>query len=343
MKKRRPLLADEFITAARDAHYIREMCATPEKTFRHVADLLLKAKRFVLDDDASRFVGEMERASPAAICYGQEFAIQPFDLMYVELNAREMFQAVTASMGDWDADERLGFLYDHGTVYTIVDSRHDPLPTMHPVIYRLHKPMSIAAEQELCNLCRIDRMQLDAYLWGSLFEGIDDDEKRLFRANHTAKIIVKDEIHETLLPRVAEGLLRSSSGDLRNMVALLMFLNRTSGVQVKRMVPAQPAIIRRKPSSMVAHEVISLNLRPTPKHYEAWTAGGAWRRRHDVRGHFCHDDRARNSWCPTHDWSEYEPHRWRCMKCAGKRWWRREHKRGHEDKGITKTTYEVHA
>ena len=27
-------------------------------------------------------------------------------------------------------------------------------------------------------------------------------------------------------------------------------------------------------------------------------------------------------------WTEYEPLRWKCQTCGGKRWWRREHTRG---------------
>jgi hypothetical protein len=73
---------------------------------------------------------------------------------------------------------------------------------------------------------------------------------------------------------------------------------------------------------------------------------GITKRLHDVRGHFCHDKRARQTgeqWC-GHDWVEYEPLRWKCERCGGKRWWRNEHQRGDVEKGRSFIqTYEVGA
>jgi len=73
------------------------------------------------------------------------------------------------------------------------------------------------------------------------------------------------------------------------------------------------------------------------------------RRRHEVRGHYCHNaeahDYARIAGC-QHEWlaadAFWEPLRgtrisdanhWVCDACGGHRWWQRTHKRGDESRG----------
>jgi hypothetical protein len=40
-------------------------------------------------------------------------------------------------------------------------------------------------------------------------------------------------------------------------------------------------------------------------------------------------------------WIEYEPLRWRCERCGGHRWWRREHSRGTPEVGVVTSEYAV--
>ena len=182
-----------------------------------------------------------------------------------------------------------------------------------------------------------------------MFEFVDGDDRRAFRANHSMRFEHAKDADPELVDRLAKFVFGQCAGDLRNVIALLLFLNRTSAERVERDVESRPAMVRRKPSTLLKHTVISLRLNPIPKIRAAFGVGSAWRREHDVRGHFCHDERARTSWCvtgtSTHDWSEQarsQSRQWRCLKCGGLRWWKDDFKRGRKDVGEVVSSYEVH-
>lgn len=340
-KKHNLLAADVFLAKTKGGYFISK------KTIARVKDALRMAKRFVLDDEASRFAGEMIRAVPKALVHGQEFALQPFKQMYVEFNAQSLWQAVNPDhMMDPNGDGRVGFLYDDGRVYVIAglwkttEITHDTAVLL-PVSYRLFKPMSYEDELKFADLANTSRLGIDAFFWGSAINEIDQDEWRSFREHHSLRLEFAQEAKEEYVRTVMETLFHECLGDLRNIIAMLLFLNRTSNTRIEDHVPVRHTMIGNKPSALLSHAVVHFNLNPKPLFLESWGTGSAWRREHDVRGHFCHNKEARESFC-RHDWAEYDVNQWRCMKCAGMKWWRKEHKRGHKDKGSMMTTYEVH-
>lgn len=141
------------------------------------------------------------------------------------------------------------------------------------------------------------------------------------------------------------AVVQGSGGDLRNIVALLLFLNRTGDIQYLREVLMAQALINRRPRPLMPYRVITLKLDPMPRLQALAAGAGVQRRLHDVRGHYCHDRTARESGCLHGEerlggwgefWEEYDVLQWQCTHCGGKRWWRKEHARGHAHLGVVK-------
>jgi len=232
--------------------------------------------------------------------------------------------------------------------------------------------MSQAEQIEVCEVLGVNSsLGIDLQMWGSsalsfiqddaerqTLEGLpyvearinqswDAEGLRSLRESHTLRIRDIPGIPRRAIKDVVQG----SSGDLRNIIALLLFLNRTADIQTVREEGMAHGMIERRPRPLMPHRVVSLRIDPMPRlmklvanreHIE--------RRLHDVRGHYCHDRRARESGCPHGAemagdfgewWTEYEVLRWKCQECGGKRWWRREHARGTANIGVTTQSYAV--
>ena len=344
-KDRKPLLADLFLAYTQTKKL--DEWVVPRKTAMHVANTLRTAKRFVLDSEASRYIGEMEKAVPKALVYAQEFAIQPFKTMYVEFDNAALWSAVNKGKDvQPDMDGRLGYMYDDGRVYVIAGNwEESPREAMiMPISYGLFRPMETKQEMLLAENLQVSRLALDQFFWGSLWHDVNPVDQRAFRANHSARLEVKPEYLVESLDHgitAVSAIFNECAGELRNIIAILLFLNRTSDTRYEDHVPMRQTMIGTKPSAMLSHSVVHFKLNPTPLFHESWGTGSAWRREHDVRGHFCHD-KVSKAWCNAHDWSEIDVNRWKCLKCGGQKWWRKEHRRGHRDKGMMQTTYEVH-
>jgi hypothetical protein len=171
---------------------------------------------------------------------------------------------------------------------------------------------------------------------------VDERQKeglRSLRANHSFSIHLKDGIDER---KAWDSFYDGSAGDLRNIIGLLLFLNRTTKTQVLHDVPIKRQMIGNRPAVLLKHTMVKIHVNPVPKLLHLAAGEGIWRRLHDVRGHFCHNKTARENH-HDHVWDETEgPHilQWYCS-CGGLRWWRKEHKRGHEEIGRVTSTYEV--
>jgi hypothetical protein len=180
--------------------------------------------------------------------------------------------------------------------------------------------------------------------WGEainkLYAEKDKEGLRALRQNHRIHFPEKNPETAKML---WDKIVMQSGGDLRNIIAILLFLNRTREIQVVDAVPHARGMIKNKASTYLSYNKITIKLNPGPLIKKLVPGEGTWRKLHDVRGHFCHDKRAREAghlWC-SHEWIEFEPLKWSCERCNGKRWWRNEHKRGHDEKGIVISEYEV--
>ena len=102
----------------------------------------------------------------------------------------------------------------------------------------------------------------------------------------------------------------------------------------------------------MAYTVVTIPLDPQPTLRLIGTPAGdiVERRRHEVRGHYCHNEAYRRGTAMgcIHEW-EQDPDRpddahWKCTSCEGKRWHRRVHTRGSAEVGYSdKLLYRVTA
>ena len=328
-------------------------------------DWLRVSKRFVLDESAAVYLGRMVRESPRVIADAQDFAIPPYSQMWVEIPYRSYFSEVTADGGrgllnpeEAIADQRLGYLFNGPSVRVFAEDNSGSVGVL-PVQYALHHPLSVEEQIELAESLGISRVGLDLWFWGSsarhyrgaLCDNADDDAHEWDRAGMRA---LRDNHGAKLAPLLTtwsnmKNIAQSSAGDLRTIVALLLFLNRTADITIADEVPRAEGFISRKLRPFLSHRVIKLKLDPMPRLRRLSAGLGIKRRLHDVRGHFCHDRRSREG-CPHGEehagdfgewWEEYDVLRWRCTTCGGKRWWRHEHKRGEPKIGEVAQTYEV--
>lgn len=362
--KRQPTLLDRWLATPRLGSRIGQKSpdyAQMDATLRALATT--KAKRFVLDDQATQYFGETMRDIPEAVAYAQEFAIPAFEYMWVELRSDILFTAVTglpANKGNGLYDTHIAFFYASANVYCVVQEMSDTAyhpPALCPIYYRLNQPMTFEEELEFCRRYDCSRLGIDTFMWGKAADKFlsqrraaaqaglphfDNDALKMLRANHGVGNLIdkKYDIGYKLL-------MDSCAGDLRNVIGLLLFLNRTSKTQYVQDTPSVRQTWRLQPRNFVSYSTISVKLNPVPAIRKLMEDAGAnWRRRHDVRGHFCISKEAReaeNNKClgALHDWNEVGVNQWRCKTCDGLKWWRKAHQRGHIGKGLVQQDYSV--
>lgn len=92
-----------------------------------------RASRFVLDEAASRHLGDIVRNTDELMVRAFQFALPPYPVTYVELNARAFHDGMNRPlfMGASDQDERVGYLIiqdDAGglTVHVMADTMNSP-------------------------------------------------------------------------------------------------------------------------------------------------------------------------------------------------------------------------
>lgn len=335
--KRKPILADEFLQSKPEGFNKQKALATKQD--------LIEAKRFVMDEEAALYVADMIKEMPRVIADAQDFAIPPFTKTWIEFPFVSFWEAINGMPSAKDADTQMGFLITGNRVRVIVGRNYSGgNAILLPHEYHLWAPMTVEEEIELVQRVGISRIQLDYIYWGEAVNKliVEKDREGLYalRENHRIHFPEQNIEKAQILWR---EVIMQSGGDLRNIIAILLFLNRTREVQIVNSVPHARGMIKNKASTFLSHHVITLKLNPKPLLKKLVPGEGTWRRLHDVRGHFCHDKRAREAghlWC-SHDWVENEPLKWSCERCHGKRWWRHEHKRGHEEKGLITSEYKV--
>lgn len=345
--KRQPLLIDEVLN---NKH--KDMPKADKKKMEVVQARLRGAKVFKFDEDAAVYAAQMMRDYPEAIAHDIEYAIPPFKQMYIEFPFQGFYNTLTplemrGRLPVEDQDVDVGYFYDGPNVYVM--SRTAGTGNMRgmllPLRFKMNQPFTFDQEQRLAKALDGSRLEIDAFFWGTcygkLIERNDFASMKALRNYHSCDIWYGE---ETILKsdEMMAYLLHTNAGDMRSIVGFLLFLNRTRDVQIVDEIPPAPGFVRAKPSTLVRHNLIHIKLDPGPMLQRVFKgrATGGWRREHDVRGHFCHD-RVWHNTKHDHDAREVHVQYWKCVKCGGVKWWRKEHHRGRKDLGQVRTVYEV--
>jgi hypothetical protein len=345
--KRQPLLFDEFMAC-------KPKLEQEVKAFSFLRGRMADAKVFAMDEDAAKYAAHMIHDHPEAIAHDQEFAIPPFKKMFIELPYPEFFKIMGGvPRNDGTEDRRIGYFYDGPRVYVLaagtVEHRYAAAV---PLRYKLNEMFEFAEETKLASMCGTSRLGLDSYFWGSCAEKVNQlGLLRTLRANHSCEFWFAQEwfddfgeISDKQVRHNVARVMTSSAGDLRNIIALPLFLNRVREVIYEEDIPPAPSFVYAKPRTLTRHSVVHVRLDPAPLLQKIYSGphGHIWRREHDVRGHFCHNKMWRDH-DHDHQPTEYDVNQWRCMLCGGLKWWKKEHRRGKQEVGKVKTTYEVSA
>jgi hypothetical protein len=368
MKDRKPLLIDEVLAL----EHKRSSMGDPilgdgakgipyiGRDWQNIHAAMLKARRFVLDNNAAQKFGQVMREIPDVIAAQQEFARPPYDTMWVEFDAQTVYKEASGLVPDDKSDVLLGYLFYEGRVYSFFYGKtKDNRPASASaglIVYDLHRPWKVEEQMKFANESSTSRLGLVSWVWGSPLrhwlagkvEFGPDDEPALATAKslrnlHTARWVNEKWVVEHLNERNRAGILDSCAGDLRNIITLLLLMNQPSIVSYSKEIGAIKGFSRGKLRKYLSHNIVSISVDPQPIMRRMSAGHGSPHRRHEVRGHYCHDEKtrqARRLGC-EHKWEQTDPNHWQCSVCHGSRWWRKHHERGDASIGFATKQYAI--
>jgi hypothetical protein len=314
---------------------------------RRVTQRIPAARRYLFDEDASRFLGEFIRDFGDTILRNVEFALPPFDNIYLEMNVDVMVNAIgrgstDQALGVEGKDIHVGYLITNGRVTVLGLMEEEQAGVISPIEYVLDSPpepgLLFSEDEEQDAWTRL------ALMCGTTLNDMPSETVR-------RDILYRNRVSFALSPSVQDRLRRPVAdlrrelafghyGDLRNVWAALLLLNQPTQFVTER-VPPTRRIVRGKMRAYATYEVIRVNLAQTK--VLARAVRGSKRSSpvgHEVAGHFMHFhvDRA----C-DHNWSQMPDleRRWTCSKCGGRRTWRVAFSKGDGERGFVSTAHVV--
>jgi hypothetical protein len=338
-------LADRFIAkrfTADGPHFVQAAVA---------AELQAKcraAEKFVFDESGAAQIGEMAKTMPELLVREAPMAYPPYDLTWIEFPHWRYWQAVASpeeiaqnNEQKWGtADHSLGYLIDHGVVTVIPGGTiGDPLrePEIFPIQYHLQTPWTEAGAVEFCQMARISRDLLDAYLWGSTLPHIPEGALGTVRQTNRLSILPLKPHSVSWLDKHKRNLMVGCAGELRTILAFLVMLARPA-VQRREAQPRDRKFVRGKLLPLFGHTTVRIDLDAVAyirRETKPANGTGTPKRHHHVEGFFRHDQwfhdatelGCEHAMQPTHrDWSPWpdaplgtEVRKWwMCAKCGGK-------------------------
>jgi hypothetical protein len=366
--KRGPILADRFLAHKFSA---KERFVHP-KTMDMLQRSMRAAHKFVFDERAAERIAQVVRDIPSLLVREHGFARPPFEVTWIEWPSWIYWKVLrdadpgryenTGWYGELDsADHTVGYLIDHNRINTICGGTvANPVtdPQVTGMQYRLRTEWPIDDQLEFARLCGCSRMSLDMLMWGSTWDNLTNDERRVLREFNVMEQTPLNPAHPSYHKWTADGgmasMARGTIGDFRTIIAILLMLNRPSLTSYRNSLPNAPGFISGKFRAYMAHTTVTIEIDPVPTLRLIGTPAGdaVPRRRHEVRGHYCHNKEARDysriagcvhnfepnhgppKWLPWPDAGPDDPDNWVCSDCGGKRWWRPEHERGDASRGF---------
>jgi hypothetical protein len=374
--KRGPTLADRFMAHRVPGH----ARLIHPKTYDMIQRAMRAAHRFVFDEAAAERIAQVVRDIPHLLVREHAFARPPFEVTWIEWPSWVYWKVLrdakperydqTGWYGNLNtADHTIGYLIDHNRINTICGGTVDkPIsdPQITPMQYHLRTEWDIDEQLEFARVCGCGRMTLDMLMWGSTYDELSEDERRVLRASNVMEQTPLNPAHPGHARLTSDGGMagpaRGTVGDFRTIIAILLMLNRPSLTSYRNVLPNSHGFIRGKLRPFMSHTTVTIAIDPVPTLRLIGTPAGDRepRRRHEVRGHYCHNKVARDyariagcihnfepnrgppKWLPWPNAGPDDPDNWVCSECGGKRWWRPEHERGDASVGyVMHDDYEV--
>jgi hypothetical protein len=312
---------------------------------------LRKAKRFVLDAEASAQVGRFVVEHREGVFDAFRNVRVPYPDLYVEMDTIAFNDAIgpisTADVTGMERDSHCGYLFTGNTVNVIAESTTKP-PVLTGLAYRLNTLGQDADVDYMIERLggKITERHL-AHTLGSSINGISTKDAFELVKRHAWHLTVTGRARSEV-DRDLVGYLTNSNGELRNIVSLLHLLNQERVVEERpgREV-AERHLHKGKNSQFHVYRKLILHLDRVVVRTERPPEGAADRphpRWHEVRGHWCHNRKAHEATAIgcIHDWLDLSPTSQLCNRCHGKRWWRElPNGRGDKSAGTVIKDYEV--
>lgn len=304
-----------------------------------------EAKRFVFDDAASEFMGELLRKAPLEILQQHHFAKPPYDTTWIEINHDAYFRLGLQLPNDpslGPPDERYGVYINHGTAAIVSSSLGGKSVGMSPIYFELDKPVSFDQELDTAELFGLNRTDFRAALLGRInVQGDWWDSKEAADICRSHSLYIIQEIVEGLPKEALRGLLQSGAGNLKLILTMLLLLTRPHATFNVHEVGHRRSFIKGKQVVLKEHHVLKLRLehKDPVTRYLSHLSTGLHRKLHDVRGHWA-QNRKKTISC-SHDWVQFDPHHFQCVKCGTNRWWKTDHQRGKKKLGQVTKEYNV--
>jgi hypothetical protein len=298
---------------------------------KQVQALAPRARQFVFDEGASRLVGEFIRDCPDILVDQMQFARQPYDITYIEIDLDTVYQTMgIRKIYTGERDWRIGFLAHGGTVYAVTNSRERPVAHLSPTCTFDYEYRPVAA----------DPLSDDSKaLLGSTWNVLSDAQRNAFAQRFNVGFLASDEYDRT---KALEIMLPAIAGEARVYVACLLFLYQRRHLTLTDHGPRR-TLSKGRQRVYMAHTTVTIHLSQYLEMKRDLTAAHerSAPRRHEVRTHYKH--RQLTAGC-EHQWvrvEEAENEQWRCTACAGLRWLCRSHLRGDGGLGFVTKHYEV--
>ena len=328
------------------------------------------AKRMIFDADASRLLGRFMNSCVDLIIANRQFAMPLYDTMYVELDTQAMYREIDGEaagpikLDSAEADTSIGFLIDYRTVYILakgpVSSCIMPvcfyfnprgeykIPTMGMDIpyYDFHEDAAYITQINKDRSSRPPSMETEAHLalmLGKSASHVKTPDMLDF-AREVAFFYAGKKPADRLSPKAHQDVLTEMVGDVRNLYAVLLWLNSLPHTVKYISQPAGSKLYRGKRLALSSHNVVTIHMKGSVEVRNLFKKAirhHASPRLHDVRGFWRHrrgiPQGCGHIWPATAD----EHHKFVCSKCGRERWWVRDHQRGDKSKGYIDKHYEA--
>ena len=311
-----------------------------DKVWQGFRSIMPKARRFIFDKEASAFAGAFIRDFGPTLLNNLQFAIPPFEICYIEYHLDALLDTIgrrkTGTEKDGAADERIGHLIEYNNVYTFIeDSKGEA--SLYPVIMKLHT--DTYTRGVFSDDLEDDKFKKMTYTLGSTSNDLKTTSMDTMRRwLHSIDIYTAPRYRDLL---TQDTLRDGGNGTVRNLVALLLLLNRQRERVTLTQVPPKGVIYKGKRKVYAAHSLVTLTTEDYGAITRSFTSAGHHEspRRHEVRGFFRHYRRVRGC---EHDFLEDDrPDHWTCQHCGTVRVWVHSHLRGDASKGFVTKEYVV--